>query len=193
MSTHRVRSLALDGPPMAICWMPRTLNGRARQAGIGHAAPQFAVDEIADAAGGQPERHQRGDEVGDVPPVQAMFVRPQSHGDQNTEEAAVEAHAALPDGEDLQRIGQEISWFVEQYLAQSPAQNDAEHAVKKEVVELLNSQEARAMPDPVAPEPNELNESHQIHQTIPAHGERADRKGDRVELWVKKHRRRRVG
>jgi hypothetical protein len=28
MSTHSVRSLSLEGPPMAICWMPSTLNGR---------------------------------------------------------------------------------------------------------------------------------------------------------------------
>src|SRR5690606_18702941 len=28
ISTHRVRSLSLLGPPMAICWMPRMRKGR---------------------------------------------------------------------------------------------------------------------------------------------------------------------
>ena len=68
-----------------------------------------------------------------------------------------------------------------------------EHAVEKQVVQLLDAEQAGARANAVAAEQNKLNESDQIHQTVPAHRQRAERKGDRVELGVEKHRRRRVG
>jgi hypothetical protein len=105
----------------------------------------------------------------------------------------MEAHAALPDGKDFQRIGQVVARLVEQHLAQPAADDDPEHAVEQQVVELLDRQQAGARANPVAAEQDKLNESDEIHQTVPAHRQRAERKGDRVELGVQKHWRRRVG
>jgi len=166
---------------------------RPWQAGVGDPAPEFAVDEISHSTSGQAKWNQRRDKVSDIEPVQLVLASPKAHGQQHAEEAAVEAHSAFPDGKYLQRIGQEIRRFVEQHLPKSPANNHPEHAVEKQVVKLFDGQKARPGFDPVTPEQNKLNEGNQIHQTVPAHGERADRESDGIELWVKKHRRRRVG
>jgi len=58
---------------------------------------------------------------------------------------------------------------------------------------LLDSEQAGPGLDAVTAEQNELNECNQIHQTIPAHRQRPDGESDRIELRVKKHRKRRVG
>ena len=98
------------------------------------------------------KRHQWRDKIHDIEPVFAMLARPQPHGDQHAEEAAVKAHAALPDGQDFQRVIQVIRRFVKQNLSQSAAENHAEHAVEQQVVELLDSQQAGPGFDPVAAE-----------------------------------------
>ena len=102
-------------------------------------------------------------------------------------------HAAFPDGKYFQRMGQVIAGLVEQYLPQSATDDHPEHAIEQQVVELLDGQQPRPGLDPVAAEHDELNESDQIHQAVPAHGKRAEREGDGIELRVEEHRRRRVG
>ena len=168
-------------------------NHHPRQAGVGDPAPQFAIDEIADPPGGQSERHQRGDEVGDVEPGDPVLARPQTHGGEDAEEATVKRHATLPDGKDLQRVSQVVAGLVEQHLPQAAADDHAEHAVEQQVVQLPDREQAGARANAVTPEDDKLNESDQIHQTVPAHRQRAEREGDGVELGVQKHWRRRVG
>ncbi|EKE16897.1 MAG: hypothetical protein ACD_10C00732G0002 [uncultured bacterium] len=46
-----------------------------------------------------------------------MLSGPKQHGEQDAEKAAMKAHAALPDGEYLQGMGEKIGRFVEKYLA----------------------------------------------------------------------------
>ena len=46
-------------------------------------------------------------------------------------------HAALPDGEDLERMGRVVPRLVEQHVAQPAAEDHAEHGEENEVVELL--------------------------------------------------------
>ena len=99
----------------------------------------------------------------------------------------MKAHAALPDGEYLQWVHQEIGGFVEQNLAETAAENDPEHAVEKQVIQLLDCEEARVTLYAGAAEQNKLNEGQQVHQTIPTHGKRAKRESHGVELGVKKH------
>ena len=117
------------------------------QAGVGDASPQFAVDEIAQPSGGQTEGYQRRDEIGQVQPVQARFPCPQRHGEQHAEKTAVEAHAAFPDGDDFQRMGQEIGRLVENHLAQAAADDNPEHAVEEQVVELFDGEDGRPATD----------------------------------------------
>jgi hypothetical protein len=69
---------------------------------------------------------------------QAMVLaRPQSHATRTPRKPPWKAHAAFPDGEDFQRVGEVVGRFVEKHLAQPAADDDAEHAVEQQVVELL--------------------------------------------------------
>src|SRR2546430_3011804 len=101
---------------------PRTARG---------APDELAVDEVAEPSGREPERTQRRDEVGDVEPAPAALSRIEPEADQHAEKAAVEAHAALPDLEDLQRMNEVVERLVEQHVAESPAQDYAEHTVEQ--------------------------------------------------------------
>ena len=84
---------------------------------IGDAAPELAVDEIAQPAGGEADGHQRRDVIHQVPPVDALSVSDEGHRRQHAEKTAVEGHAALPDGEDLERVGEVVTRFVEEDVA----------------------------------------------------------------------------
>ena len=64
---------------------------------VGGLAPQFAVDEIADAAGAEADRRQRGGEIEHVDQPLAAALRKPCQREQHAEQAAVEGHAAFPD------------------------------------------------------------------------------------------------
>ena len=57
-------------------------------------------------------------------------------GHDHTEEAAMERHAALPDLEDGERVG-EIMGQIEQHIAEPAAQHHAEGGPEQEIVELV--------------------------------------------------------
>jgi hypothetical protein len=56
-------------------------------------------------------------------------------GQQHADEAAVEGHAAFPHRQDIFRVAEVIAGFVEQHLAQAPAQHHAEDAPEQQVVQ----------------------------------------------------------
>ena len=99
----------------------------------------------------------------------------------------METHTTLPDGEDLQWLGEVIGGFVEQDLSEPAAEDDAEHAVEEQVVELFDADRCGLHPDALPPQPDELQEGEQVHQTVPVHRDGPDGKSDRVELRVDQH------
>ena len=119
------------------------------------------------------------------------LARIQRHRHQYTEEAAVKGHATLPHGQYLERMKKVKTRLVEQHLPQAAAEDDAEHAVKEQVVELLQrpagAHQLRMRLDAPFAEPPELEEGEQVHQTVPADGQRAERNGDGVELGMNQH------
>ncbi|KAG1256899.1 hypothetical protein G6F65_016125 [Rhizopus arrhizus] len=118
---------------------------RRRQAGrehhapaaVGVLAPQLGTDEVADTAKAQAQRHQRRHEIHGVEEVQRVLARPPPAGAEHAQQAAVEAHAAIPDLEQQQRVVQEIAQRVEQHVADAPAQHHAEHGVEQQVGEAV--------------------------------------------------------
>src|SRR5690349_10398240 len=100
------------------------------------AADQLAVDEIAEPAGGEPQRTQRRNEIGDVEPAPPALTRIERERDQHAEKPAVEAHAALPHLKYLEWMNEVIERLVEQDVAQATAENHAEHAVEQHVVDV---------------------------------------------------------
>ena len=71
--------------------------------------------------------------------VDAVLPARERHGEHHAEQPAVERHAALPDGEDLERMREVVARLVEQHVAQPPAEDHAEHGEEYEVVELLRA------------------------------------------------------
>ena len=92
-------------------------------------------------------------------------------------------HAAVPDGEYLGWMGKEIGRVIEEHLAQSSADDDAEHAVKEHVVQVFccpaRLHDMRLF-QPYAAQNRKQDEGQQIHEAVPVDGKRSDRKGDRV-------------
>src|SRR5439155_21756205 len=110
----------------------------------------------------------------------------------------VEAHATLPNLEDLQRMNEVVERLVEQHVAESTAQDHAEHTVEQHVVDVARMPArqqhlARAH----AAEHHEQNESDEVHEPVPADRERPEDEHDdveleklqrdRVELWMNEH------
>ena len=99
-------------------------------------AEQLAVDEIGDAAEEQADRHRGGDEVARAPRIDAVAARERPDGDDAADERAVERHAALPDGDDVLRIGEVVARLIEDDEAETAAEHDAGGYIEQQVVDL---------------------------------------------------------
>src|SRR6476469_1508216 len=103
----------------------------------GDASPELAVDEVTHAPSSEAERRERRDEVHDAEVRSVMAPCRETHGEHHAEKAAVEGHAALPDGEDFERMAYVVARLVEKHIAQASAEDHAQHGEKYEIVELL--------------------------------------------------------
>src|SRR5210317_1811417 len=150
-------------------------------------APQLAVDEVADAAGAQPDRHQRGDEIRDLQhrPLQRFAVQP--HCSHDPQQAAVKRHPALRDLEDVKRIVEPQAPTVEKAVAQAPADNDADHAVENQVVDLFRGNHRPGLLRAPRGQQPGSKKTDDVHQPVPANRERTYRKDNRVDFRVGQH------
>ena len=121
-------------------------------------------------------------------------AREQGDGDDHAEQAAVEGHAALPDGEDLERMGKIERRLVEQHVAEPPTDDGAEDAVEEQVLDVApgpapGGELRQARPAPG--EEQEQCEADQVGDAVPVHGDRhaeaVEVERDRVELRVHEH------
>jgi hypothetical protein len=109
-------------------------------------------------------------------------------GDGDAEEAAVEAHAAVPDAQDLQRLHPDQLRRVEQHIAQTPAEDDAQRDPEHQVIDLLGiGRRRRSAPEPrVAHQTDRVAPAQQdagdIGQSVPTDRERADLDQHGVEI-----------
>src|SRR5665647_2752443 len=156
---------------------------------ISNPSPKFAVDEIANAPCGQRGRNQRRDEIGNRKPADALFARDIQHGDNYAQKSAMERHASLPYRQDIEGVRKIIGRFVEQHVTQTTAQNHAQHAEKKQIVEYsVRDISAHSPLDAIAGEQEGDAESHQVHQAVPAHGHWAYCDRDGINLRMNQHR-----
>src|SRR5450756_1719754 len=102
---------------------------------VGRPAPQFAVDEIGDAAEEYSDRSDRAGDVAEREDRNATLAREQNHGNDAAGETAVERHAAVPQLYDFQRMRDEMLKIVEQHVADAAAEDDAERHPQHEIVE----------------------------------------------------------
>ena len=78
----------------------------------------------------------------------AALQREQHDGDDAAGEAAVERHAAVPQLQDLDRMGGEMRQIVEQHVAGAAAEDDAERHPEHEIVEVEDGERRRSAPQP---------------------------------------------
>ena len=153
---------------------------------VGRPAPQFAVDEIGDAAEEQPDRGDRRRDVAERQHRNAAVAREQHDGDDAAGEAAMERHAAVPEFEDLDRVRGEVRQIVEQHVAGAAAENDAERDPDHEVVEVEHGERRRAAPQPFRSDDGARiepagDDADDIGQRIPADRERSDGHQHRID------------
>src|SRR5262245_26048751 len=181
---------ALKGELVELRRMPRRVARVAEHHApryVGDPPIELAVDEIAHAAGREAERAERRDEIREPEELHPLAPRVHRHRDDDAEEAAVERHAALPDGEGLERVRCVVARLVEEHIAQPPAEDHAEDGEEDEVVELLARDGRAASDDSPDSEPPRRGEAHEVHEAVPAHGQRPDGEGDRVEVGMNEH------
>ncbi|MPN22934.1 hypothetical protein SDC9_170319 [bioreactor metagenome] len=100
----------------------------------------------------------------------------------------MKAHAALPDRQDLERVSKIVGGLEEQDLTQAATQDDTEHAIEQQVVNVLR-RPSQLWPAPGvdAAKHDEQGEGQQVHQAIPVDADGAKREGDGIELWMLEH------
>ena len=157
--------------------LPRRLAGKDhRPRRQRRPAPQLAVDEVGDAPEEQPDRRRRRHRVADPEDRQSVAEREADDAGDDAEKAAVEGHAALPDGKDFSGMRGEVRRLVEEDVAEPPAEDDAEDHPGEEVVRLERRERAPATPerrtpgeeDDVAPAEEEPGD---VGERVPADGE----------------------
>ena len=93
-----------------------------------NAAPQFTVNKVAQTPGTKTKRNEWGDKIRDLEEGTFSTAGEDNHHHDNANQAAVERHAAVPDTEQIQRIGHKLREIVEQNITNTSPEEDAEEA-----------------------------------------------------------------
>src|SRR6185436_4007150 len=97
-------------------------------------APELAVDEVADAPCAEADCRQWRGEIEDVGDMSATSPREERHGDHDSDESAMEGHAALPDPDDVERVLADRVEAIDQDPAEPAADDHADRREENEVV-----------------------------------------------------------
>ena len=151
-------------------------------------APKLGIDEVGDTHQAEPDRHAGRHHVEQGPGGDAALEREQRHGEDDAEQAAMEGHAALPDGEDVERMRDVARQVVEQHVACAPAQHHADRRPDDEIVEVLGLHrqmairpQARGGDETFGVPPGE-QDAHDIADAVPVHRQRSDLDDDRIDI-----------
>jgi hypothetical protein len=123
------------------------------------------------------------------------LARKPGHREQHANQAAMKAHAALPDGKYLQRVREVEPRLVKQHIAQPPAQHHAEHAVEQHVFHVaalpapgpLAQRDIRLVPQAAQPQQNEQAEGSEVGQPVPVDGHWPEPQRNGVDVGVDQH------
>ena len=151
---------------------------------VADAAPQFAVDEVGEAAkeetGRRDDRHQVRQHEG----IGLVADRKGQDRHDDAQQAAMERHAASPEGEGGQRVREVEARLVEQDVAQTSAQDDAQRRPQEKVVDLHRRQDLGRLLADTAHHPPTDHEACNIRQGVPADGEGPELDQNRVDLGI---------
>ena len=145
---------------------------------IGHRSPKLAVDEIGATPEEQADRRGDGSKVGKGPERDMRQARRHRAAEKHAYHAAVEAHAALVDREDLDRVAQVFAVAVEEAVSEARADVEAhEHAEDDRVQGFFADSDARD-------DDRGEEEPEDVRDAVPPDLQGADREGDGIERLV---------
>ncbi len=170
--------------------MPRLRPGAGKHHApwhIRHPAIKLAVDEIRQPPEPKSDRHTRSTKIEQFIEADAVPPAIEQARHHHAQKPAVKRHPAVPKLQDLARIGDEIRRIVEQHITEPSAQHDAQRAPQQKIVELRRRRAGR----PPRPQrrlrhqalgiPQRQQQPEDVGQRIPAHHNRPERKGNRVD------------
>ncbi|CAO0821404.1 hypothetical protein DFAR_2310018 [Desulfarculales bacterium] len=102
----------------------------------------------------------------------------------------MEGHPTVPHGNDLQGILEKVvplRPMVEEYLSQAGSHEQARQSPEHEPLHLLRPVEGAGALEPPAHHHVGDTETDEVHQAIPAHSQRPQTQGHRVEIGELKH------
>ena len=101
--------------------------------------------------------------------------------DEHADESAVEAHAALVDGQNLRWVLKVIAVSVEEAVAQAAAHQDAHHHQGDDGQQVVEGDGLAPALSRKVNDQGRRQKARQIRKGIPANRERAERKRDGIE------------
>ena len=147
-----------------------------------YAAPQLAVDKVAQTPGAKTKRDQRRDKIGDLEEGAFGASGEDNHHQDHADQAAVERHAAVPDAEQIQRIMQEGVEVVEHDVADAPAEEYPEEARLQQVFHFVFGPAAVWAVRATRRQPHSKDKAHKVHHAVPMQGNRSDGENYRIKV-----------
>ena len=149
-------------------------------------SPQFAVNEIADAAKEQPWRNHRRDIIGHIPKAFAFLAAKQPQRKHHAEQPAVERHAAFPNLERIEQILRPVAHAIKEHIADAPAEDDAEHQIGHQIAHFFLVP-GRIGLRALHAEQIGAAEADDVHQAVPGRVNRAELEDIRIKIGESEH------
>ena len=144
------------------------------------ATPQLTIDEITDAPGAQPQRHQRRHEVGQAPEPATQAVAVPDHRE---DDPSRPPWKDMPPSQIRSKAkgSRDARQIIEQHTRSRRAQDHAERDVGGQVAHLLRRQGHIGALGAGVAEVEPPQDADQIGQAIPVDAQRAQLQGDGVD------------
>ncbi len=183
--------LAVNRSPFAR--RPVVVGKAHRPRRIRRAAKEFAVDEVGDTDEEDADRRGGARHIAKADDRNLAQPCGGENGNDRADQSAVERHAAFPHAQDEQRVAAEFMRLVgdgvEKNVADTAAEQDADHRVEREVVDVLLLQRAFGSIAPEASRGNDADrippakqQAEDVAERVPAHRERPKMNGAKLHI-----------
>ena len=151
---------------------------------IGRLAPQLTVDKVGTTAQAQGQRRADDGKVCQSPCVELIHAAHDDAADNTAHQTAMEAHAALVGGKDLERVRPVVAITVKDDVEQARTDNEAKDHADHDTRQVVNRDvKAPATLRAVHDDRREQGADH-IGQTVPVNRDGPRRNGDGVKHMV---------
>ena len=151
-------------------------------------AKQLTVDKVAQPS--QPDAYRGGndDKVGNLPEIHPLPFYNDVTSNKGAKEASVERHAPVPQDEHLQRVFDVKAQVVKDHVPEARTDEKTENKVKIEVIDFSSRDAYALLRDLVDYQEVGRSKSGNVHEPVPADGQRTDLDKDRVYIGIGNHK-----